>query len=43
MGPISTRKCKQFLYNLKQKINSALTESMQSAEKFKYLGELNFI
>jgi hypothetical protein len=32
MGPISTRKCLQFLYSLKQKINSALTESTQSYE-----------
>jgi hypothetical protein len=43
MGPIPIRKCLQFSYSLKQKINSALTQSTQSDEKFKYLCEFEFI
>ncbi len=31
------------MYSLKQKINSALTESTQSDKYFAYLGELDFI
>jgi hypothetical protein len=40
---MSTRKCLQFLYILKRKINSALTESTQSDKSFDYLGKFDFI
>jgi hypothetical protein len=43
MGPVSTIKCFKFVCNLKQKNNSALTESTQSDKKFEYLGEFDFI
>jgi hypothetical protein len=43
MGSISTRKCQKFLFSLKQKINSALTESTQSDELLEYLSEFDFV
>ncbi len=43
MGPISRRKLYNLLSCLKQKINSALTESTRSEKHLEYIDEFGFV